>query len=199
MSKRSDQIAQLRKQRAAEAVRGTRPIDVERVPPDYRRPSPGFFAGMPKWKSLGIKAVIVVVGLSILSGLLSLLLPPLVPTPPPFMVSIVPQLEIVNQSLLPIHGIRYTCQLASLTDQSGFAVGSSAEAQVQPAPTLYPRQRVPIECSGQPDLRGIRLREVDLKVSISYFHFGWPIRRHTDYTVKGDLDNIGGVRRWQVD
>jgi hypothetical protein len=198
MSKKSEQDAQVRKQRAA-LLRGPKPATAP-IGEHRKEPPAGSFSQLPRWQVLCIKVVFALVALSLLSGLLSLILPPLVPTPPAFMVSILPQLGIVNQSLLPIHGLRYTCELSSVADQSGFTVRQDAAASAPPqtASILYPRQQVPVECRGQVDLRGIRIKTSELKVSISYFHLGWPLRRHTEYMVKGDFDAMGNLRRWAV-
>jgi hypothetical protein len=201
MSKKSEQDAQVRKQRAA-ALRGPKPASAAVSIGEHRKDVPaGIFRQRPRWQVLSIKVVLALVGLSFLSGLLSLIFPPLVPTPPAFMVSILPQLGIVNQSLLPIHGLRYTCELSSVADQSGFTVRQDAAAASPPqtASILYPRQQVPVECRGQVDLRGIRIKTSELKVSISYFHLGWPLRRHAEYMVKGDFDATGSLRRWVVE
>jgi hypothetical protein len=46
---------------------------------------------------------------------------------------------------------------------------------------------------------GVRIRNVEFRVTLSYFHLGWPFRRHVEYTVRSEFDVTGRFLRWSVE
>jgi hypothetical protein len=203
MSKKSEHSARVQKQRVAQPPKGQRDpsgpaaSDVTQVD----TPPAGSPMRSPRWLSRAAQGLAILVALSCLSGIASLLVPPSVPVPSSMIVSVVPPVEIVNPSLLPIYKIDYACEFVSLQDQSGFSFPPAAAV---PNPTksksnLYHRQTIPVECVGGMNLGGIRIRSVEFRVSISYLPFGWPFRRHIEYRVTSAFDTQGNFQRWAVE
>jgi len=215
MSKKSERLAQLRKHRLAESQKKagspglSAPIEdgVEEKKPKPtlrfpRRKLPNPLTLLPKkyfWPAVGLIALIALV---CLCGILALILPATVPTPSPLMAAIVPPVQIVNRSFLPMYRVNYGCRFVALTDQTGFSFGprvnfpDSRETQA----VLPGRDKIPsMECVGGTNLAGIRVKSVEFRVSMSYFPFGWPFRRHLDYTVRSEFDERGQFQRWVVE
>ncbi len=158
------------------------------------------FKRIPRKFSIPILVFAVLVAFSCLSGIASLFVPVTVPEPSRFVPSIVPPVEILNPGWLPVYRVDYGCEFVALTDQSGFSVGPSA-----PVPhvkttqsTLSYKQKIPVECVGGTHLGGLRVRNVEFRVSVSYFPLGWPIRRHIEYRVESEFDPQGRFLHWVV-
>jgi hypothetical protein len=203
MSKKSEHNAQVRKQRIGQPLKDPKRADGTGASDEKRGLAQGGAPGkpLPRWLARTIKGVALLAALSCLSGILSFLFPPSVPVTSPILGTLVPPVEIMNQSLLPIHNVSYGCELAFVVDQSGFAVSPNAGApSPQKSKSFFPgRQKTPVECQGQIDLRGVRIKSTEYHVSISYFHAGWPFRRHTEYRVKGAFDMQGNLLHWIVE
>ncbi|HTS27655.1 MAG TPA: hypothetical protein VMH81_17395 [Bryobacteraceae bacterium] len=205
MSKKSERIAQVRKYRIAERQKSDRPAEPEAqaaaaVPaPRWKLVNP--FKLLPrKW----VLPSAIVAGLAAfvgLSGLMSLVLPPSVPVPNSLVPSIVPPVEIVNPSLLPIYKVNYACEFVAVEDQAGLSLGPSVRVRnpIQTKSYLLFHQKVPVECVGGTSIGGVRIQHISFKVSISYFHLGWPFRRYTEYLVRSDFDPQGRFMRWEVE
>ncbi len=121
--------------------------------------------------------------------------------PSPYTPSIVPPVEILNPSPLPIYKVDYACEFVAIQDQSGFTFPPSAPVPnaTKREPILHGREKIPVECVGGMNLSGIRVKSAEFKVSIAYFYFGWPFRRHTEYRVKSSFDVQGRFLRWVVE
>ena len=145
--------------------------------------------------------VLPLVGLSCLSGLVSVVLAPQVIPPAPLLPNLAPAIDIVNRSFLPLKSVEYTCALVSLSDQSGFAVSDPApeKAEKHTTPSLGRGEKASFTCDDHLDPRGLRVRLAESKVTISYFHPGWPFRRHSEYRVRGEFDQRGFPMRWAVE
>jgi len=202
MSKKSEHSARVRKQRIAQppkiqgearnaAVSDEKPAD---APVGW---SP---IRLPKWLVRTLLGVGLLVALSCLSGIVSAILPPSVPAPSSMMAALVPPVEIVNQSFLPIYKIDYACEFASVQDQSGFAVPPSSLVPnaVKTKSILHRNEKIPVDCVGGTDVSGIRIKSLEFRVSISYFHAGWPFRRHTEYRVRSEFDVQRNFLHWTV-
>lgn len=203
MSKKSEHSARVRKQRIAQPLKAERKADSPGVSIEKQAEAPRRESRkpLPKWLVRTLMVVAPLAALSCLSGIVSAIVPPSVPVPSPLMASIVPPVEIVNQSLLPIYKIDYACEFASIEDQSGFAVPPSAPVP-NPGKTqsiLYRKQSIPVECVGGTNLTGLRVKSAEFRVSIAYFHAGWPFRRHTEYRVKSAFDPQGKFLHWAVE
>jgi hypothetical protein len=203
MSKKSEHSARVRKQRIAQPPKAERkagsPIVSEEKPTDApvgRSRNP-----LPKWLVRTLQGVALLAALSCLSGVLSVIFPPSVPVPSAYIASIVPPVEIVNPSLLPIYKIDYACEFTSLQDQSGFAIPPTAPVPdaVKTKSILYRKESIPVECVGGTNVTGIRIKSVEFRVSISYFHAGWPFRRHTEYRVRSEFDAQRNFLHWTVE
>jgi hypothetical protein len=201
MSKKSERNAQVQKHRIAQPLKGERKVDVTGATEKKQGNAPGLEsrAALPKWLVITGIVTTVLAAFSCLSVLISLIAPPSVPLPSPIFGSIVPQVEIVNPNLLPIYRVDSACDLTSVADQSGFAVPPRASSsEKKTTSVLYRGQKIPVDCRGEIDLRGIRVKSTEFRVSISYFPLGWPFRRHTEYVVKGAFDTQGYLLRWMV-
>ena len=202
MSKKSERDARIQKQRTAQPppVQGT--ANAPGASDEKQADTPVGWSGkrLPRWFVRTGQGVALLVTLSCLSGMASLIVPPSVPVPDTLIPSIVPPVEIVNQSFLPIYKIDYACEFVSLQDQSGFAVPPSAPVPdaIKTKSILHAKEKVPVECVGGTNLSGIRIKSVEFRVSISYFHAGWPFRRHTEYRVRSDFDTQGRFLHWVV-
>jgi hypothetical protein len=204
MSKKSERDAQVRKQRMAQPLeRQAQAYDADLSERKSAKAGDGLFQRfrrLPKQRSIPVALLVLLVVFSCLSGIVSLIVPPSVPVPTSLVPSIVPPVEIVNSSPLPVYKLQYVCQFVSLTDQSGFSVGPSAPVPDEKATQsiLYFKQKIPVECVGGTHLAGIRIRNVEFRVSLSYFHLGWPFRRHTEYRVESEFDPQGRFMHWTV-
>jgi hypothetical protein len=205
MSKKSEQKARLQKQRIATPLTGLEEASGTAIPDMTPARSSGRGLGdllkqRPKWQVISLWGVAVLAVLSCLCGILSLIVPPALPVPSPLMMTIAPVLGVVNSSPLPMYGVDTTCDLADVVDQSGF---SSAPTENAPnpnkrVPVVHAKETIPVNCVGRMDLSGMRLRNVEFRVVISYFPFGWPLRRHTEYHVSNEVDPRGNFMHWSV-
>ncbi|HLK62923.1 MAG TPA: hypothetical protein VKU19_05765 [Bryobacteraceae bacterium] len=206
MSKKSERLAQLQKLRTAERQRkegsGISPA-LAQAPPSQR---PNFalrnpLARVPSKFIWPARIALVLVGLSCLCAILSLIFPPYVPTPSSYAFSIVPPVEVVNGSLLPLYRMNYICEFVGATDQAGFTLPPTHKPVEGPKTqsSLYFHQRVPVECVGGMNLSGVRASSFEFRVSLSYFPFLWPIRRHSEYTVRSESSVQGQFLHWVVE
>lgn len=205
MSKKSEHSARIRKQRIAQIPKSEEKLNGADVSDGKSVEAHGIglfhrFRRLPKSRSIPILVVAVLVAFSCLSGIASWIVPPSVPVPSALVPSIVPPVEIVNQSLLPIYKLGYKCEFIALEDQSGMSIGPNAPVPdvTTTQSILYFKQRIPVECVGGTNLSGIRIKSVEFRVSLSYFHLGWPFRRHTEYQVRSEFDAQGRFLHWVV-
>jgi len=202
MSKKSERDAQLQKVRSARPVQSQRRADglgpsaekQQEAVRTSRKP-------LPRWCFWTLAVVLPLAGLSCLSGLISVIEPPGVLPPPPILPTLAPQIGIANQSFLPLKSVEYTCEMVTLTDQSGFAVSERApgKSEKHTYPSLARGERVPLDCQSHLDPQGLRIKFAEAAVKVSYFHPGWPFRRHTQYRLVGEFDSRGFPLGWRVD
>jgi hypothetical protein len=205
MSKKSEQKARVEKQRAASPLKGPEEASGTVVPDEKPARASGSRRGgslnrRPKWLVITLRSVAVLAVLSCLSGITSFIVPPSLPVPSQFMRSIAPLLGVVNASPLPIYRVDTACDLADVVDQSGFSTAPTEAAPNpnQMQPVVHSKETIPVSCVGKMDLSGMRLRNVEFRVVISYFPLGWPFRRHTEYHVSSEFDPRGNFLQWTV-
>jgi hypothetical protein len=203
MSKKSEHSARVRKQRTVQPPRvqeKANSSDLSDVKP-AEAPRVVLRTPLPKWLVRTLQVMAPLAALSCLCGIVSAIVPPSVPVPSPLMASIVPPVEIVNQSFLPIYKIDYSCEFASIQDQSGFSVpaGAPVPDAVKTKSILHRNEKMPVECVGGMDVSGLRIKSTEFRVTISYFHVGWPFRRHTEYRVRSEFDTHGNFLHWTVE